>query len=148
MWNKIKSFFLRISSPVGANVVIFFTLIGGCASVDRGVSKSADTFWFPPESESIAKEKQFDAGLAFDGVLVDGERELDLPMLLDIAFENSPTTKKSWHAARIAAAQSGKASSIFFPKITISGVGEKTEANLPGSNSRATDFYPAIELQY
>ncbi|MDR1433328.1 MAG: TolC family protein [Puniceicoccales bacterium] len=134
--------------PAAAGAAVFFTLIGGCVSVDRGVSQSAGVPWIPPEREAAAQRKQLESSVAFDAALIDATKELDLPMLLDIAFENSPVTKKSWHAARIAAAQSGKASSIFFPKITISGVAEKTESNLPATSSRATDFYPAVELQY
>ncbi|MDR2778746.1 MAG: TolC family protein [Puniceicoccales bacterium] len=123
-------------------------LLTGCASIDSSVSKRDDVFWIPPVEENQAKQKQVQryASAPFPWKL--SEMKLDLPMLIDIAFENSPSTKKSWQAARIAAAQSGKAASIFFPRITVSGAAEKLETSSPLSKNSTAAFYPAIEMQY
>jgi outer membrane protein len=123
-------------------------LLAGCATIDDSVSKTDDVLWNPPVKENQAKQKQLRQYEPTSFLPDPSDPELDLPMLIDIAFENNPSTKKSWQAARIAAAQSGKAASIFFPKITVSGVAEKAEANTPMSKNSATTFYPAIEMQY
>ncbi|MDR2628677.1 MAG: TolC family protein [Puniceicoccales bacterium] len=123
-------------------------LLVGCDTVNGKAFKKNDVFWTPPAKESQAKQRQLQKYNNIKPVIDSSTSPLDLPMLLDIAFENNPSTKKSWQAARIAAAQSGKAASIFFPKVTISGMVEKSEANAPGLKSSTTAFYPAIEMQY
>ncbi|MDR2603027.1 MAG: TolC family protein [Puniceicoccales bacterium] len=123
-------------------------LLVGCGTIDSGVSKKNDAFWDPPVKENQVKQRQLQKYSNTNFVPESFASALDLPMLLDIAFENNPSTKKSWQAARIAAAQSGKAASIFFPKVTISGVAEKLETNTLGLKNSATAFYPAIEIQY
>ena len=91
-------------------------IFSGCSTSNAGVSSSSKDTWSPPNAEvdnkcsQIARfeKKNDDADILKDGV------KLDLPMLLDLAFENSTATKKSWQAAKIAAAQSGRAYSVFF----------------------------------
>jgi outer membrane protein TolC len=145
-------------------MVVLSIVATGCSSVDNDVAKSADKFWVSPTSE-VTEKKEIPAKneqckecgnfikppecASVPKPLDLVGKKLDIPMLFDIAFENSPVTRKSWHGARIAAAQSGKAASVFFPRVTISGVGEKVESNSPpGVKNAATDFYPAIEVQY
>ncbi|MDR0742646.1 MAG: TolC family protein [Puniceicoccales bacterium] len=124
-------------------------LLAGCGITNRGMPKKNDVFWNPPVKENQAKQRQLQKYCSSTKFVLDSSTPaLDLPMLLDIAFENNPSTKKSWQAARIAAAQSGKATSIFFPRITISGAAEKSETNTLGLKNSATAFYPAIEMQY
>ncbi|MDR2777029.1 MAG: TolC family protein [Puniceicoccales bacterium] len=123
-------------------------LLVGCDTVNSGAVKKNGVFWNPPVKESQAKQRQLQKYNNVNPAIDLSTSALDLPMLLDIAFENNPSTKKSWQAARIAAAQSGKATNIFFPKVTISGMAEKSEANAPGLKNSTTAFYPAIEIQY
>jgi outer membrane protein TolC len=134
-----------------AFVGLLLASIFGCSSIDKNVSKSASVFWIPPKKEEISNRKQFKNYAIADAgeILNDTHMELDLPMLLDIAFENNPATQRSWQEARIAAARSGKAASIFFPRVVLSGAVSKGEVNAPGApKNRATTFAPAIELQY
>jgi outer membrane protein TolC len=137
--------FLGIAIVVSA--ILFSALLAGCFGVDGDVAKWEGEAWIPPHREEVEKKKQIEeyAHRDTDGPFFAGD--LKLSDLLDIAFENSPITKKSWHAARIAAAQKGKAVSIFFPKVTISGVADRAEIGSPGMKSNATSFYPAIEIQ-
>lgn len=142
----VEKFFRRLCNPFLVSVSM--GLLVGCSSIDSGVSKKDDVFWDPPARESQAKQRQLQKYGDANFVPDPSGSALDLPMLLDIAFENNPSTKKSWQAARMAAAQSGKAASIFFPRITMSGVTEKSETNTLGLKNSATTFYPAIEIQY
>jgi outer membrane protein TolC len=142
----VEKFFHKLCNPFLVSVSM--GLLAGCGTIDSGALKQDGTFWHPPAKESQAKQRQLQEYSNAHFIPDLSSPALDLPMLLDIAFENNPSTKKSWQAARIAAAQSGKATSIFFPRITISGVAEKSEANSPMLKNSATAFYPAIEMQY
>lgn len=132
---------------------VIYSLVGvfcvGCAEIDTSVSKTSTQFWTPPSKEINAKQKQCDKLLNSDNSasILNGEKA-DLPMLINLAFENSPSTQRTWQSAKIAAAQSGQANSIFFPNIVVSGTAARTEQNTPASRSLATTFYPAVELQY
>jgi outer membrane protein TolC len=142
----IERFFRKLCNPFLVSVSV--GLLVGCGTIDSRISKKDDVFWDPPAKESQAKQRQLQKYSNTNFIPDLSVPILDLPMLLDIAFENNPSTKKSWQAARIAAAQSGKATSIFFPKVTMSGMAEKSETNTPGLKNSATAFYPAIEIQY
>ncbi|MDR3144411.1 MAG: TolC family protein [Puniceicoccales bacterium] len=117
-------------------------LMGGCASVDSHVSASSGTFWTPPERAALC------VGDPFGNASGVPEGPLDLPTLVATAFENSPATKKSWQAARIAAAQSAKASSVFFPRVSVAGTIERVESSSPQqAKTFAKVRYPSIEVQ-
>ncbi|MDR2576484.1 MAG: TolC family protein [Puniceicoccales bacterium] len=49
-----------------------------------------------------------------------GKVELDLALLTDIAFENSPETRRAWHLVQVAEAQKNRTQSAFFPTISLS----------------------------
>jgi outer membrane protein TolC len=133
--------------------LVFSVFLGGCVQIHRDVARSSGDSWTPPPREERAKREQFrkdsSAGIvsSLSAPWVAPDAELDLPMLEDIAFENSPTTKKSWQAARIAAAQAGKAASIFFPRVVIGGIVEKAEGNTLQTRSHTVTFYPTVEAQ-
>ncbi|MDR1527986.1 MAG: TolC family protein [Puniceicoccales bacterium] len=142
----IEKFFCKLCNLFLVGISV--GLLVGCSIDNGGVAKKGNVFWNPPIEESQAKQRQLQKYSNTNLIPDLSASALDLPMLLDIAFENNPSTKKSWQAARIAAAQSGKAASIFFPRITISGVAEKLETSTRESKNSAMAFYPAIEIQY
>ena len=125
-------------------------IFSGCSTSNAGVSSSSRDTWVPPNAEVDNKRSQIarfekkndDADILKDDI------KLDLPMLLDLAFENSTATKKSWQAAKIAAAQSGKAYSVFFPTVKISGNFTQAEESSPARKQVGNMFYPAIDVQY
>jgi outer membrane protein len=82
-----------------------------------------------------------------------GTVDLDLSMLIDIALENNPETKRSWHLARVAMAHVGQANSTFYPTVVVSGRVERAENNsFVSKTSRqktvTTSYYPGIEIHY
>ncbi|MDR1413438.1 MAG: TolC family protein [Puniceicoccales bacterium] len=130
--------------------VALIAIISGCSSIDKSVSKSESDLWIPPKREEVSKQNQLKNYTIPDvsEILNNLQSKLDLPMLLDIAFENSPMTKKSWQEARIAAARNGKAASVFFPRVTVGGFARDAEVKIPGSQSHTTSYAPTIEIQY
>jgi outer membrane protein len=80
----------------------------------------------------------------------------DLNTLLDIAFSNNPRTKIAWQQAKIAETQKAKASSAFFPRLTLKAMALETEdiAGQDPSNAKrlmtnkSTMFSPQIEITY
>jgi outer membrane protein len=126
--------------------------LSGCSGIlgDENVPKSSRTPWVPPANEVAAKRKQLGAPGPQGPAVIFPDTPLDLPTLMDIAFENNPTTKKSWQITKIAAAQSGLATSPFFPQVKVSGVAERVEtaAQTPDKKTRSSSIYPAIEMQY
>jgi outer membrane protein TolC len=152
--SELKEKNTRCFRNVGTKVVLAIPilLLFGCSGIDKGVAPSNREPWIPPARESASRQSLPEWKLDVGEVLLGPDTRLDLPMLLDIAFENSPMTKKSWQAARISAAQNGKVASVFFPRVKISGVVDKMKSHTPGPNdstveNSATTFYPAIELQ-
>ncbi|MDR0595649.1 MAG: TolC family protein [Puniceicoccales bacterium] len=82
-----------------------------------------------------------------------GNIDLDLSMLIDIALENNPETKRSWHAARAAEAQVGQVRSSFYPTVVLGEQVARNESNIPaGQNliqkNLSTSYYPSVEIHY
>jgi outer membrane protein len=81
-----------------------------------------------------------------------GAVDLDLGLLIDIALENNPETKRSWHLARVARAHIGQANSAFYPTVVLSGQVSRSESTVPGEKSKqktfATSYYPSVEIHY
>ncbi|MDR3273810.1 MAG: TolC family protein [Puniceicoccales bacterium] len=82
-----------------------------------------------------------------------GAIDLDLSMLIDMALENNPETKHSWHLARIAKAHVGQASSAFYPTVIVGGQVARTESNVPINKTTRqitlnTAYYPSVEIHY
>jgi outer membrane protein TolC len=115
----------------------------GCSHTSGSINPSSAVPWTPPKGAVPP------IGDVLHGCLKDPTDEpLDLAALVSIAFENSPLTKKSWQVARAAAAQSAKASSAFYPKISISGTVERLESHTPQQpKTFARVRYPSIEVQ-
>jgi outer membrane protein len=74
-------------------------------------------------------------------------------MLIDIALENNPETKRSWHLARVARARVGQANGTFYPTVVLSGQVARAENNsFVSKTSRqktvTTSYYPSVEIHY
>lgn len=82
-----------------------------------------------------------------------GQTKLDLRMLIDIACENNPTVKRSWHLARSMEARYGQTKSAFYPTVVVSGRIDRSELNTPlGKDARqkslSNSYYPSVEMHY
>jgi outer membrane protein TolC len=82
-----------------------------------------------------------------------GQVELDLALLVDIAFENSPEIRLQWHAAKIAELESRRAWAPFFPTVNVT-VGSTWERqvnfayeSLPTAHG-TTRTLPTVEMAY
>ena len=77
-----------------ASVSVLYFICSGCSTSNAGVSSSSKDTWSPPNAEVDNKRSQIarfekkndDADILKDDI------KLDLPMLLDLAFENSTAT--------------------------------------------------------
>jgi outer membrane protein TolC len=71
-----------------------------------------------------------------------GETELDLALLAEIAFENSPDTRQVWQMARVAAEQAKRAESAHYPHLSL-------RAGIAKEYEKPTLFlHPALSLNY
>lgn len=114
----------------------------------KDVSDAPEERWIPPSQERSLIEEQSAIYRDKDVVIDESVEKLDMAMLVDIALEKSPETRKAWHAARIASAEHGKSLAVYFPQVTISAIGAKTQSDTPGGKSVMTHVYPGIEIQY
>lgn len=118
--------------------LVLSPLFNGCAVIDRSVAPESGKEWVPCGSAPRYKSSSdVLIGRGKAGLLI-GKTQLDLPMLMDIAFENSPDTRKAWEIAKVAAAKQGEANSAFFPKVGISYTFDRSVA---WSNTKAQDSY-------
>jgi outer membrane protein TolC len=128
-------------------------LAAGCGSVNR----RDETFHREPIvlSKSALRpigEDVFSACPRGSGELV-GTVDLDLALLTDIAFENSPETRRSWQLAQLAAAQRNRAFSAFFPTLTATATATRQRIDNP-VQSGVDPFYvtafgePSLRLTY
>jgi outer membrane protein TolC len=60
-----------------------------------------------------------------------GTVDLDLPLLVEIAFENSPDTRRTWQLAKAAAAQRRGALCAFLPSVTVTGSATRQRIDNP-----------------
>ena len=128
-------------------------LFSGCSTFSPvGGSKCG-----APTSVAIGVKKKipgnfFKAKPSGSGELI-GTVDLDLALLTDIAFSNSPETRRAWHLASLAAAQRGRGLATVLPTITVSG-GVTRQRSVNVSNLEADPTYisaiaePALHIGY
>lgn len=75
-----------------------------------------------------------------------------LPYCLDVAFKNSPSLKRSWAQAKIAAAQKGQADAAFYPNVDTALTATKARGSAYAggvvSTATTTTYVPSVELTY
>ena len=139
-----KSSLLSISS------FIVLSLFCGCMKSADDVARTAKVAWIPKRSAMPHKGSTGLLNSKKTAAMFIGNTELDIPMLLDIAFENSPDTHRAWEMAKVAAARKGQAYSIFYPAVTISGTAEHDLSNVLTNGARVKSegkvYYPTVEL--
>lgn len=122
----------------------------GCMKSTDDVARTAKTEWLPERYAVKYKSCPETLNSNKTAAMFIGNIELDIPMLMDIAFENSPETHRAWENAKIIAARKGQAYSIFYPAIKISGVAEHDLSNVLDGGARVKSegnvYYPAVEL--
>jgi outer membrane protein TolC len=82
-----------------------------------------------------------------------GKVELDLTLLADVAFENSPETRRMWFLAQAAMAQKKRLGAAFYPSVSVdSSLGRQRLDNPLQSDSSAdrvtVEIVPSLRLHY
>jgi outer membrane protein TolC len=78
-----------------------------------------------------------------------GQVDLDLALLVDMAFDNSPETRRLWHGARAAAARSRGAAAPLLPHVTASGAVTREWQEGHGQHSHGTaTAVPSLALTW
>ncbi|MDR0340607.1 MAG: TolC family protein [Puniceicoccales bacterium] len=81
-----------------------------------------------------------------------GTVDLDLALLTEIAFENSPEIRRSWQMAQVAAAQRGKALCAFVPTLSATGSAtrQRIENPIQGGKPLSVTIFsePSLHLNY
>ncbi|MDR3117763.1 MAG: TolC family protein [Puniceicoccales bacterium] len=121
--------------------------IGPCGSIGRsgpvGASPGPQVPW---DGSCLAA---VDLPCASGSASLVGQVDLDLALLVDMAFENSPETRRLWHGARAAAARSGTALSPLFPQIVAGGAVAREWQEGNGSHGRSTvGAVPSLSLTW
>ncbi|MDR2436296.1 MAG: TolC family protein [Puniceicoccales bacterium] len=126
-----------------------FMALTGCA-----LNRDLECNKFPRTSEicySVSRNGRIESDSNAAALI--GTVDLDLGMLIDIALENNPETRKSWHLARVARAHVGQANSTFYPTVLLSGKVVRAEDNsfvskTTRQKTTSTSYYPGIEIHY
>lgn len=142
MYSQLKSLF---------TLSLFSLLLTSCSSIRQDPSPSLGRPWLPAPTEEVANrqpnlghyEPSSAASLVTKG-------ELDLPMMMDIALENSPETRRAWHLAKAAAARQGQAKSQFYPTIQLSAGADRERVEGPATPAiyRTVLAGPTLQLNY
>ncbi len=108
---------MKRPSPIGlASLAGFLLVLAGCRSV--GPPESSASSWTPPDwaRREAARDPE---------PLPEPPADLSVPLTLarcvDITLANSPATRRAWFQARAAAAGLGRAESLRYPRLTVSG---------------------------
>jgi outer membrane protein TolC len=128
--------------------------LGGCRSFkDEGVKSEQRAFhpkeaarYFPPKAGPLPPERE---------TIFNGDRELDLYELLDLALRGNPSTRVAWCQANIALAQKTKDDNVFYPHVSASlNVGRSEQLGGPSADGKhlttaiANVVYPQLEMSY
>ncbi len=126
-------------------------LIGGCRSV--APPGAPDSPWTPPDwaRREAARDPE-----PLPGPPPDLSQPLTLARCVDIALANSPSTRKAWNQARAAAAGLGRAESLRYPRLSVSGsvnyrrdhFNLQTEVLGIDADQDVFTYGPALELTY
>lgn len=132
-------------------ISLFSLLLTSCASTGPSPTTSLGRPWIPDPSEDLTNRSSDlgNYGPSSAAALVT-KGELDLPMMMDIAFENSPETRRAWHLAKAAAARREQAKSQFYPTVEVSAGGDRERIEGPAglANYRTAWTGPALQLNY
>ncbi|MDR2667983.1 MAG: TolC family protein [Puniceicoccales bacterium] len=125
----------------------------GCSSIGSiGGSKCGSPVPVALNARKKIPDNFFQAKPSGSGELI-GTVDLDLALLTDIAFSNSPETRRAWNLAGLAAAQRGRGLSTVLPTVTISG-GATRQRSVNVANLDADGTYitavsePALHIGY
>jgi outer membrane protein len=116
----------RIGAMVVSAIVITIEL-AGCASYMESPEISPDHWappamtreWTPPPAMRIAGERAPGASQTSGGGAIRRGAPLRLPDLVATALSNNPNTRAVWEAAKIAAAEYGKAKAPYYPSVGV-----------------------------
>ncbi|HBA83907.1 MAG TPA: hypothetical protein DCZ95_07435 [Verrucomicrobia bacterium] len=119
-------------------------LLAGCMSAPKPADPS--TPWTPPahaqKTDSVWSNLRAQAaGLS---------RPMNLAELADLALQNNPATRRTWHEARAAAAQVEQARGYFMPTVTgVANANRQQVSSSPESfDSEFTKYGPGLQVNY
>ncbi len=134
-----------------ASLAGFLLVLFGCRSV--APPGSAASPWTPPDwaLRESARDPE-----PLPEPPDDPSQPLSLARCVDIALANSPSTRRAWHEARAAAAGLGRAESLRYPRLSVSGsvnysrdhFNLQTEVLGIDTDQDVFTYGPALELTY
>lgn len=137
-----------VRAAVAAAVCIgLFPALAECRSLDAPATPS--DVWEAPKWEKTTR-KEDPVWKSIRAKRLDPARALTLMLLVDIALENSPTTRQAWQQAKAAYAKQGQALAALYPTVTASFDVQqtKTVANFKPNSQNTVQFGPAAQLEY
>ncbi|WOO39798.1 TolC family protein [Rubellicoccus peritrichatus] len=119
-------------------------LLASCVNIDKEVASRPTELWKPPAKALKKPDGQLGEGTrtgttTHTASALVGMGALSLPILVDIALENNPTTRTSWFAAKSVAAQYGDSLSDYYPSVTLNGT--LTRERLKNQFLANSEFY-------
>src|SRR6266853_951950 len=121
-------------------VLALFASVTGCSFIadrpelnpDKLAAQTVDRPWAP--APSVASHYEPYSALAVPPQLQTG-RSLSLANLIDLALVKNPETRRTWEAARSAAAEYGAAQAPYYPQVDVQSSNgyQRTAFGLPGT---------------
>ena len=123
---------MRLISPT-TRLAILLPLAVACKSLpewqpDRLVAPTPSQAWIP---ETDHDEPWFASPTPADTSALEGATVFDLARWLDIALRNNPMSRRTWEAARAAAAGYGVARAELYPNVEVGGDAQVANADNP-----------------
>jgi outer membrane protein TolC len=123
----------------------------GCSSMRHGGSPRSAVDARIPCLTSLAPDvsPSFEEGINQGSASLIGEVELDLALLVDVAFENSPEIRRAWHGAKIAELEYRRSLAPFFPAVNAAiGTNWERQGNFSGGPSThlTSHALPSVEM--
>jgi outer membrane protein len=151
------------SKTIAFAVLALVSGVAGCSNVaelpevtpDRYAPAAVDREWQPPSATVTGgygpSPKSFEVETA-PSTAVQQNGPYDMPGLIDLALTNNPDTRRTWEAARAAAANYGISKAPFYPVVSseASGGYSRTLFELPSNTAvlRQWQITPMAELTY
>lgn len=132
----------------------FILVLSGCAGVGYKNTSEAGVPWkSAPTGPLVLSDKRASIPKSQSSYLLENV-DLDLPLLVDLAFENNPTTRRMWHLAKAADARRGEAKSALLPTVNVNAsISKQRLETKPDVGPKSLDcstgvVFPSIELTY
>ncbi|MFC1480136.1 TolC family protein [Candidatus Omnitrophota bacterium] len=127
---------------------VFVTLsAAGCSTLKP--PSELDRMWEPPSWEKTTKSKD-EVWSSLRDKKIGSSEPLTLVELIDLALENSPSTRQAWEEARAAQTRIRQAESKWYPKATVStqGTFRKKVTNNSINDLNQADYNVGSKIQF